>query len=172
MASLFGDKQRFAAEVGEFSVGATQLRRVDLWAAGLWLTCDDNTAFVPQFCLSLQGDISEFRAGRLPLAEFPEMPHADRHRRVLLLDDDTYWRHRFPDWGPTTDNLRGLLLRAGKQLVLTFEFWRKAHPRPAELGTVFVAELTESELLSVLCDVVATLGCSPAPTRSRSRWGD
>ncbi|MGC5004676.1 hypothetical protein ACLQ2L_19640, partial [Streptomyces sp. DT203] len=45
MNVILGDKRRFAAEVGEQG----QLRRVDLWAAGKWLTCDDNMAYVPQF---------------------------------------------------------------------------------------------------------------------------
>ncbi|MFI6082566.1 hypothetical protein ACIBBB_16580 [Streptomyces sp. NPDC051217] len=50
MTVLLGDKDRFAAEVGEWDHA---LRRVDLWAAGQWLTCDDNMAFVKQFRLAV-----------------------------------------------------------------------------------------------------------------------
>lgn len=37
MSRIFGDKQRFAAEVGDGD--DSRVRRVDLWAAGHWLTC-------------------------------------------------------------------------------------------------------------------------------------
>ena len=71
MSSLFGDKQRFAVEVGEFRGDSDRLRRVDLWAAGRWLTCDDNTAFVPQFCMSVQDTLSWIQSGLQDLSSPP-----------------------------------------------------------------------------------------------------
>ena len=50
---LLGTKERFALELGEQREG---LRRVDTWAAGQWLTCDDDMAYVPQLLLSVQHD--------------------------------------------------------------------------------------------------------------------
>jgi hypothetical protein len=55
-----GDKYRFAAEVGE---GDHTLRRVDLWAAGQWLTCDDNMAFVEQFRRAVLDTAAWLRSG-------------------------------------------------------------------------------------------------------------
>src|SRR5262245_43277645 len=40
----FGDQRRFAIEVGEFYFPEKRARRVDIWAADRWLTCDDNNA--------------------------------------------------------------------------------------------------------------------------------
>jgi hypothetical protein len=58
---FFGDKRRFAVEVGDWDGPA--LRRVDLWAAGQWLTCDDNMAFVRQFGRAVAGSATWLRSG-------------------------------------------------------------------------------------------------------------
>lgn len=76
---VLGDKLRFAAEVGEQG----QLCRVDLWAAGKWLTCDDNTAYVPQFRREVLDTAAWLRSG----AGFP-MPFAGvsaeaTHQRLM-----------------------------------------------------------------------------------------
>jgi hypothetical protein len=161
VAELFGDKKRFAAEVGEFSDDSTQLRRVDLWAAGRWLTCDDNTAYVPQFCMSVQGTVNWLQSGcdlSLPL---PGLSPVETHRRLLDIDDGSREQFWFPRWGPTTDNVTAHVFRVGDRLVIPFEFWRPLHPRPEEFGQVFVAELPESELVNVLEKMLAALDRNP-----------
>jgi len=157
MARLFGDKSRFAAEVGEFWENNHALRRVDLWAADHWLTCDDNTAFVPQFCISVRGTLKWLSSGRDLSPPIPDLPPTELHRRLVELDDDLSWRRRCPDWGPTTDGVRGHLFRVGDRLVITFEFWRETHPVPEERGAVFVAELPETEFIDVLGQMLALL---------------
>jgi hypothetical protein len=161
MAVLFGDKQRFAAEVGEFCAGNRQLRREDLWAAGRWLTCDDNTVCVAQLCMSVRGSISWLRWGCDLTQPFAEVDAAEAHRRLLAVDDGSRERYWFPLWGPTTDNISAHVFRAGDRLTIPFEFWRKTHHRPEELGVVFVAELPEVELVRVLEDMLAALESSP-----------
>ncbi|MFI2302030.1 hypothetical protein ACH5AL_24760 [Actinacidiphila glaucinigra] len=59
MAVVVADRSRFAAEVGAWDAA---LRRVDLWAAGQWLTCDDNMAFVEQFRLAVLDTAIRLRA--------------------------------------------------------------------------------------------------------------
>jgi len=157
MSRLFGDKSRFAAEVGEFWGGSRALRRVDLWAADRWLTCDDNTAFVPQFCISLRGTIHLLRSGRDFSPPFPRLEPAELHRHLVALDDGLSWHYRFPDWGPTTDGVRGHIFRTDDQLVFPFEFWRANHPIAGERGVVFVAELPQAELVDVLEQMLAVL---------------
>jgi hypothetical protein len=155
----FGDRRRFAAEVGEFyAKGPTAaLRRVDLWAAGRWLTCDDHTAFVGQFLGSVEHSLEWLRSGPDLSLPFPGLSPEETFRRLYatndLDDEETWLRERFWHllrWGPTTDNLSALLFRRGDHLLITFEFWRETHPNPDERGVIFVAELPESELLDVL----------------------
>ncbi|MBC7820261.1 MAG: hypothetical protein IAG10_25535 [Planctomycetaceae bacterium] len=161
MAVLFGDKQRFAVEVGEFWEGDTRLRRVDLWAADRWLTCDDNMAFVPQFCMSVRDSLDWLRSGCDLSLPFPDVSPAEAHRLLLSADDGSREQFWFPLWGPTRDNVTAHVFRVGNRLSIPFEFWRPAHPRPEELGAVFVAEMPESELIDVLVQMLAALGCGP-----------
>ena len=161
MAMLFGNKQRFAAEVGEVSKCNTQLRRVDLWAAGRLWTCDDNMAFVPQFCQSVQDSVIWLRSGCDLTQPFPEVVAAEAHRRLLIIDDGSREQFWFPLWGPTTDNVTAHVFRVADRLVIPFEFWRPSHPRSEELGQVFIAELPESEFLQILEQMLAMLKRSP-----------
>jgi hypothetical protein len=61
VAILIGDRETFAAEVGD--PDGTSMRRVDLWAAGQRLTCHDNKVYVPQFRRSIATTAVD-RAGR------------------------------------------------------------------------------------------------------------
>jgi hypothetical protein len=68
---LLGDKNRFAAEVGEWE---HSLLRVDLWAAGQWLTCDDNMAFVGQFRSDVTDTVAWLRSGASSPLPFDGLP--------------------------------------------------------------------------------------------------
>ena len=159
LAELFGDKQRFAAEVGEFSGDSDQFRRVDLWAAGRWLTCDDNSVFIPQFCMSVWGTIDWLRLGCDLSLPHPGLSPVETHRRLLAVDDGSREQFWFPHWGPTTDNIGGHVFREGERLGITLEFWRETHLPEHERGQVFVAELPEAELIGVLEQMLGALGC-------------
>ncbi|GII28446.1 hypothetical protein [Planotetraspora mira] len=160
MAVLLGDKHRFAVEVGEW-VGPA-LRRVDLWVADQWLTCDDNAVFVAQFRLSVAATADRVRSGGgLPLA-FAVSPVATHQRLVDATrgaeeDYGRFWI--FNDWGPTTDNVLAFLFRDGDQLLITSEFWREDHlsEHPEHAGRVFVAELQAGEFVGILEELVAVL---------------
>jgi hypothetical protein len=161
VAELFGNKQRFAAEVGELFQGHEQLRRVDLWAAGRWWTCNDNTAYVPQFCMSVQGSVNWLRSGCDLTQPFPEVSAAEAHRRLIAMDDGSREQFWFPLWGPTTDNVTAHVFRNNDQLLIPFEIWWPARPCSEDRGRVFVAELPEAELVRVLEQMLAALECSP-----------
>ncbi len=160
MAVLFGDKERFAAEVGENWQGYEQLRRVDFWAAGRWWTCDDNTAYLPQFCASVQDSVNWLRSGCDLTQPFPELEAAEAHRRLLAMDDGSRERFWFPLWGPTTNNITAHVFRTGERLVIPFEVWRRTHRRQDEIGQVFVADLPEAEFIGVLEQLLSALGCT------------
>jgi hypothetical protein len=159
LAALFGDKQRFAAEVGEFLRDSDQMRRVDLWAAGRWLTCDDNTVFIPQFCMSVSDTLNWLRSGCDLSLPYPGVSPVQTHRRLLVLDDGSREQFWFPRWGPTTDNVVGHVVREGEWLMITLEFWRETHQPSHERRQAFVAEIPESEFVGVLEQMLAALGC-------------
>ena len=152
----FGDRSRFAIEVGDFYGDIDSARRVDVWAAGVWLTCDDNNASVPFFAGRLQCAVGSllvdptYRRLGMP---YPELPVAENFRRLRAEDDNTdYLAYLFMDWGPTADNVSMLLFREGGTAYLPFAFHRPDHHDPSGLGRVFVAELPERELARVLHD--------------------
>lgn len=79
MNVVLGDKSRFAAEVGE----PGPLCRVDLWAAGKWLTCDDNMAYVPQFRRDVLDTAAWLRSGEGSSLPFAGFSAEATHRRLM-----------------------------------------------------------------------------------------
>ena len=173
MAILLGDKRRFAAEVGDWDGPA--LRRVDLWAAGQWLTCDDNVAYVEQFRGAVADTALWLRTGHGSAIPFVDSPPADTHRRLIAgsgtEEADGELRRQFwlfDRWGPTTDNVLCFHFREGDRLVITAQFWREEHllKHVEQAGRVFVVETRVSEFAGILEDLVAVLdraGGAPVP---------
>jgi hypothetical protein len=168
----FGQLGRFAITVGEILSDNGGSRRVDVWAARRWLTCDDNNVYVPHFAGCLQSAVGsllsnpEFRRGR----PYPELSVEDNYRRLRAdaeTDNTEFWSYRFMHWGPTADNVSMLLFREGGMAYLPFSFLRSDHHVPAELGQVFVAELPEWELATVLHDAAWEITWDWA---DRSKW--
>ncbi len=169
MTGLLGDKDRFAAEVGDWDGPA--LRRVDLWIADQWLTCDDNMAFVKQFRRSVARTAVWLRSGDIPTRPFADLSPAAAHRRLLagITNGEQEYEpfgffHRW-GWGPTTDNVTAFLWLDEDRLVITSEFWREVHllKHPEHVGTVFVAELQAAEFAGILEKVVTVLGQGQVP---------
>ncbi|MFH8729011.1 hypothetical protein [Streptomyces termitum] len=170
MGVVLGDRDGFGAEVG----GSGPLCRVDLWAAGKWLTCDDNMAYVPRFRRDVRETAAWLRSGGgspPPLACAGLSPGAV-HRRLMWCAEDgagagaeTGERFRFLLWGPTTDNVIACLFREKDRLVVTFEFWREDHLRdhPEDAGVVFVAEVSVREFVGVLDGITAALDAGENP---------
>lgn len=154
---LLGSKERFALELGEWRGG---LRRVDAWAAGQWVTCDDNMAYVPQLRWSVQHDRARLDSITDSPRPFPGMSPAAVHRQLLANDNGLRDQWSFLEWGPTTDNVLAHLFCDGNHLVLTVEFWREEHLRlhPEHAKSVFMAEIEAGELTDILENVVAALG--------------
>ncbi|MEV0542687.1 hypothetical protein [Nocardia salmonicida] len=154
MVVRLGEKNRFAVEVG---VRASGLRRVDLWAADQWLTCDDNMVFVEQFRRSVKETAVSVRSGQVPPLPFAGLSPVATHRRFgTATDDDPMCELReqfwFLRWGPTTDNLQTFVFRDGDQLVFTLQFWREAHllDHPEHVGRVFEVKIEPAEFAGIL----------------------
>lgn len=163
MSVLLGDKDRFAVEIGERD---HELRRVDLWAAGQWLTCDDDVVFVAQFRRTVLETANGLRSGMGSPLPWPYLSSEANHRHLLAdsasveeAGADSQGAYRGLEWGPTTDNLISSLFRNGDNLILTFEFWRKEHllAHPAHAGHVFVVEVPAAEFMTILDGLVAAL---------------
>ena len=133
------------------------MRIVDLWAAGIELCCDDNTAFVPQFCMSVDATITWLLSDNDRSLPYPDLSPEENHRRLWAAEYGGGSQFAFLDWGPTTDNLLALLFRRGQDVIITVQFGRATHPRPEEIDRVFVAELPERELLRSLHQAVGVL---------------
>ncbi|MEY2246483.1 hypothetical protein AB8A21_26705 [Streptomyces sp. BF23-18] len=163
MNTVLGNKLRFAAEVSELG----PLCRVDLWAAGKWLTCDDNMAYVPQFRRDVLHTAAWIRSGEGSPMPFAGLSAEATHRRLVhrVGDDepeaDYLFRGRFQTllWGPTTDNVTACLFREGDLLVITLEFWREEHliNHPEDAGAVFVVEIPAAEFVGILEGVAVAL---------------
>ncbi|MFD5935547.1 hypothetical protein [Streptomyces sp. NPDC060333] len=164
MNVVLGDKQRFAAEVS----GAGQPRQVDLWAAGRWLTCDDNVAYVPQFHRDVLDTAAWLRSGNGSPLPFAGVSAEATHRMLMHRagDDDEpeadyRLRSRFQGllWGPTTDNVTACLFREEHRLLIALEFWREEHliNHPQDAGAVFVVEIPAEEFVGILEGIAAAL---------------
>jgi hypothetical protein len=151
-------------EVGDWAGPA--LRRVDLWAAGQRLTCDDDMAFVRQFRRDVGETAAWLRAGHGEALPFAGLSAAAAHRRLVEGagddDEDDALRRRFrafDRWGPTVDNVVAFVFRDGERLEMTWQFWREDHllSHPEHAGTVFTLEVGAAELAGLLEDLVAVL---------------
>jgi hypothetical protein len=160
---FLGDKSRLAVEVGDWD--GTAVRRVDMWAAGQRLTCDDNAAYVPQFRRAIAGTADWLRSGGGG-PSLGDLPAAAAHRQLLAgrrreeVDDELWSLYSFSDsWVEITDNVSAFLFRDGERLEITFEFWREAHllAHPEHLGTVFTIEIEAAELVQILDELAAVL---------------
>ncbi|GIE81880.1 hypothetical protein Aph02nite_78300 [Actinoplanes philippinensis] len=144
-----GDRATFAIEVGDF-VDPPWLRTVDVWAAGTWVTTDDNTAYVPAFGHAVRSEAVRVRRGDVRSHPFPDRSPEETFR--LLDADETGLADDFRclDWGPTVDNVSARAYRDDDGLVLTFAFWRADHPSPEDLGRVFVVRIPPDDYAGVL----------------------
>ncbi|MFD5572712.1 hypothetical protein [Streptomyces cadmiisoli] len=154
---------------------------MDLWAAGVWLTCDDNVVFVPQFRRDVLDTAAWLRSGGGSPLPFAGLPPEATHRRLMLCaraDDETEadyeLRSQFEAlrWGPAIDNVTTHLFRNVDRLVITCEFWCEEHllNDPRRAHQVYTVEIPTHEFVSILEDLAAVLDDAPATT-VRDRLG-
>lgn len=163
MNVVVGDKVRFAAEIG----GPGPLCRVDLWAAERWLTCDDNTVYVPQFRRDVLHTAARLRLGEGLPVPFAGYSAESAHRRLVrraedsasATDDQSRDGFQALLWGPTTDNVITCLFRESDHVVITLEFWREDHlvNHPEDAGAVLVVEIPAEEFIALLESIAAAL---------------
>jgi hypothetical protein len=147
---LHGTRSRFALAVGSHHPTNSHLCEVDIFLANIWLTCDDNSAFVPQFTFNLDATIEWLLSTGPMKSPYPDQPAEQVHRLLDAAADGSVESCRFMQWGPTTDNITAFIFRGDETVYITASFHRPTHPRPEELGRVFHAEIPERELILIL----------------------
>ncbi|WP_422735691.1 hypothetical protein ACN263_18755 [Micromonospora sp. WMMD729] len=159
MTRRFGDRTRLAVEIGEAE--PHQLRVVDLWAAGRRLTTGDNCVFLPSFIRAMRS--SAARVSRRDVEPCPFSGRTPEEIFQLLEADDTEFRERFwfLQWGEIVDNVSRYAY-LDDDLVIVFAFWRPDHPRPDDLGTVFVARIPPEEFVATVEDAADLLNAELA----------
>jgi hypothetical protein len=171
MTRRFGDRSTFAVEVGEIESPA--LRIVDLWAAGKWLTTDDDVAYVPSFSWYMRLDAERVR--RRDVGHCPLPGRAPEEIFRLLHADETDFREQywFMRWSETLDNLSAYAY-LDNDLVIVFQFWRASHPFPEDLGKIFVAKIPSDEFVAIVEEAADLLdaGSSAGDSMSDLRRGD
>jgi hypothetical protein len=168
MTRRFGDRATFAVGVGEIESPA--LRTVDLWAAGKWLTTDDNVAYVPSFSRYMRLDAERVR--RRDVQPCPSPGRALEEIFRSLHTDKTGFREQFwfMRWSETLDNVSAYAY-LDDDLVIVFQFWRTSHPFPEDLGKAFLARLPPDEFVEIveeaadLLDAGSSVGDSTSDLR-------
>lgn len=147
----FGSRNTFAFEISNRDLHA-DLRVVNVFAAGIHLTCDDNTVYLPQFLGSLTSDLDRLISpydDKRDSFPYPDLSPMENHSQLLAEAESynsAYLLHRFMDWGPTADNVSMTLFRDVNMVTLPFSFWRDSHHDKEQLGQVFVATIGIDEL--------------------------
>ncbi len=128
---------------------APALRALDLWAAGKWLTCDDNMAHVPSLTWYMRKDADRVRRRHVRPCPVPGRSPEEVFR--LLQADRAEFREKFwfMRWSETVDNVSTYAYLDG-DLVIAFGFWRPTHPFPEDLGEVFVARVSPDEFVTLV----------------------
>jgi hypothetical protein len=154
MTRQFGDRATFGVEIGE--IASPGLRVVDLWAAGTWLTGDDNATYVPSFSFYMRRDADRVRRGDIPPCPFPGRAPAEVFR--LLRADRTEFRERFwfLRWGETLDNVSAFAYLDG-DLVIVFEWWRTTQPIAPDRSEVCVVKIPPDEFAAIVEQAAAVL---------------
>lgn len=136
------------------------LRVVDLWAAGKWVTTDDNSVYVPSFSWSMRLDAERVRRRDVEACPFPGSEPDDTFR--LLQAGKTEFREKFwfMRWGETVDNVSAYTY-LDDDLVIIFGFWRESHPFPEDMGTVFVARVPPDEFVATVEEAADLLDAEP-----------
>lgn len=139
-----GDRARFAFLVGLPDHPHRERRVVQIWAAGIELTSDDDTVYVPAYSYAMSSAAT--RIAYRPALPYPELDPTENHRRIDAWAQDegrAHQRERY-QWlhhGPTTDRIREYLFGDGDDAILTFSLWLPDDRGPHEPGQVFVVRL-------------------------------
>nr|WP_231956832.1 MULTISPECIES: hypothetical protein [unclassified Actinoplanes] len=128
-----------------------ELRTVDLWAAGKWLTTEDNTVFLPTFIGFLRSTAAKVRRRQVSPCPFPEHSPEEVFQ-LLYADDETDFREQFwlMHWGENVDNVTSYAYLDADDLVIVFSHRRAEHHPAGGPDKVSVTRIPADEFATVL----------------------
>ena len=159
----FGCRATFAVEVGSLpayvveagETRASDVRVVDVWAGGEWLTCHDNAAYVPTLVHRMRSAAELVRRREVPRCPFPAQSPAEVFR--LLQANDGEFREQFwllRHWDEILDNVETYTW-LDDLLVITGQIWRPSRTQ------VFVTRVSPDEFVATVEDAVEFLTGMP-----------
>lgn len=159
MPTIIGSREIFAFDFDP-EPAPHGLQRVDIWVAGIRLTCDDNSPYMPQFWDSVESTLCHVLSGRGLVLTDHSLTVEELHRRAAN-QEDGYERHRFMYWGPTTDNISSFIFLRDGNATITFEFWRESDVPREQLVTVFSVTLPKLDLMWIILQFLNTVPWRP-----------
>lgn len=126
---------------------------VDIIAQNRYLSCDDNSVYLPQFISSVEQEIENLEKKNYATYEKNHEHKSVVEIHKLMMEDENeemFSLHRFMSWGPTTDNITAFLFVHNNELILSYEFWREGHEVKEEINHVFYLKVEKCELIGLL----------------------
>ena len=158
MTRRFGSRTTFAVEVGEAL--PPSLRVVDLWAAGVRITINDNVAYVPSLVHYMRSAAMQVRHRQIRLCPFPESSPEVIFQQLESDETDFREQYWFMRWSEIVDNV-SCYAYLDDDLVIVFAFRRAEHLLPEDLGKVFVTRIPLEDFATTLLEAVHVLEAEP-----------
>ncbi|WP_027345925.1 hypothetical protein [Hamadaea tsunoensis] len=158
MTAQFGDRAAFAVEIGEAL--SPDLRVVDLWAAGVRITTQDDVAYVPSLVHYMRSTAVRVRQGQVRPCPFPAKSPAEVFQQLEADQTDFRERYWFMRWSEIVDNVASYAY-LDDLLVIAFAFRRADPPLPEHPGTVFVARIPPEDFATIVLQAVDLLEAAP-----------
>lgn len=165
---IIGNKDIYGFELGNNE--SKSLKVVDIIIGNRYVSCDDNTVYLPQFINDVKSTLESLQHIDYTtydkyyknktiekIHQFISGNWEEGSESFNIEDGQVYSLHRFMDWGPTTDNITSLLFLYNNELILTYQFWREGHEVKEEINRVNYVKVKKSNLIETLENLVHEL---------------
>jgi len=151
--SIVGDKTRLAFEIGAYWKSSKQHQHINVWLAGRHLTAEDDLVYLPSFYTHLEEEIVVVESASWRRTDFAGMSQEEIFRH---LENDECHNHRVLRYDATVCRFDSFYFEEGTNGVFLCSTW----PPDQEAGHVFGVQISRSEFLSVLKELLSKLSGS------------
>lgn len=165
---IIGNKDIYGFDLGKNE--SKSLKVVDIIIGNRYVSCDDNTVYLPQFINDVKSTLKSLQHIDYTtydkyyknktieeIHQFISSNWEEGSESFDIEDGQIYSLHRFMDWGPTTDNITSLLFLYKNELILTYQFWREGHDVKEEINRVNYIKVNKLNLIEILENLVHEL---------------